>query len=101
MFLASGQRYDGPLVETIRDGLLATGFDKDWVRGRSVLLKPNMVEPARKSPQMTTNPAIVRAVTEVFRRWGLRVKVGEAPGHVRDTEMALVESSLGRGVGCR
>ena len=95
VFLASGQRYDGPLVETIRHGLLATGFDKDWVRGRSVLLKPNMVEPARKSPQMTTNPAIVRAVTEVFRSWDARVKVGEAPGHVRDTEMALVESSLG------
>jgi len=95
VFLASGQHYDGPLVETIRDGLLATGFDKEWVRGRSVLLKPNMVEPARKSPHMTTNPAIVRAVTEVFRGWDARVKVGEAPGHVRDTEMALVESSLG------
>ena len=95
VFLASGQKYDGPLVATIREGLLATGFDKDWVRGRSVLLKPNMVEPARQSPQMTTNPAIVRAVTEVFRQWDARVKVGEGPGHVRDTEMALVESRLG------
>jgi uncharacterized protein (DUF362 family) len=54
-----------------------------------------MVEPSRKSPQMTTNPAIVRAATEVFRRWDAQVQVGEAPGHVRDTEMALVESSLG------
>lgn len=94
VFIARGQRYDGPLEQTIRDGLLATGLDPATLRGRKVLLKPNMVEPTRKSPQMTTNPAMVLAAAEVFRQWDARVIVGEAPGHVRDTEMALVESGM-------
>ncbi len=88
------QRYDGPLAKTIRDGLLATGIEPEQLRGKRVLLKPNMVEPTRLSPQLTTNPAMVLAAAEVFRDWGANVTVGEAPGHVRDTEMALVESGL-------
>ena len=94
VFLANNQRYDGPLVETITEGLAAVGFDATWVRGRKVLLKPNMVEPTRASPQISTNPNVVLAAAEVFRRWGAEVTVGEAPGHVRDTEMALCESGM-------
>ncbi len=95
VFLARNQRYDRGLETTIRDGLLATGFDPAWIAGRHVLLKPNMVEPSRRSPHMTTNPAVVIAAVEVFRRWDANVTVGEGPGHVRDTQMALAESSLG------
>ena len=62
--------------------------------GKRVLLKPNLVEPNRKVPQMTTNPAMILAAATVFRRWGASVVVGEGPGHVRDTEMALVESGV-------
>ncbi len=94
VFIAKNQRYEGPLAKTIRDGLLATGIEPEQVRGKRVLLKPNMVEPTRLSPQLTTNPAMVLAAAEVFRNWGAYVTVGEAPGHVRDTEMALVESGL-------
>jgi len=95
VFLARNQRYDGPLARTIRDGLLAVGFEPATIRGRKVLLKPNMVEPAHDRPHMTTNPAMVLAAIEVFRGWGAEVAVGEAPGHVRDTQMALCESGLG------
>lgn len=94
VFIAKNQRYDGPLATTIREGLLAAGFDAAWVRGRRVLLKPNLVEPSRLSPQMTTNPLVVLAAAEVFLRWGATVTVGEGPGHVRDTENALYESGL-------
>lgn len=94
VFVARGQRYDGDLVTTIRDGLLATGVDLDWLRGRRVLLKPNMVEPRKDRPQMTTHPSVLHAAIEVFMKLGAEVMVGEAPGHVRDTEMALVESGL-------
>ena len=59
-----------------------------------MLLKPNLVEPTRQSPQMTTHPAVVVAAAEVFRGWGATVIVGEGPGHMRDTEMALVESGM-------
>jgi uncharacterized protein (DUF362 family) len=94
VFLARGQRYDGPLEQTIHDGLLATGIDLAALRGRNVLLKPNLVEPSRLAPHVTTHPATIVAAAEVFRRFGAHVSVGEAPGHVRDTELALVESGL-------
>jgi uncharacterized protein (DUF362 family) len=94
VFLARGQRYDGPLEQTIRDGLLATGIDPAAMRGRKVLLKPNLVEPSRQSPQVTTHPAMIVAAAEVFQRWEAEIAVGEAPGHVRDTEMAVAESGL-------
>lgn len=94
VFIARGQRYDGSLERTIRDGLIATGLDAASLSGKTVLLKPNLVEPTRESPHMTTHPAIVLAAAEVFRRQGARVVIGEAPGHMRDTEWALVESGL-------
>jgi uncharacterized protein (DUF362 family) len=94
VFIARGQRYDGPLAATIREGLLATGVDPEWVRGRRVLLKPNLVEPSADAPHRTTHPAVVLAAAQVFLDWGAEVIVGEGPGHVRDTEMALAESGL-------
>lgn len=95
VFIARHQRYDGPLRQTIHDGLLATGFEPEKIRGRRVLLKPNLVEPSAQARHMTTHPAVVVAAAEVFLGWGAKVVVGEAPGHVRDTEMALVESGMG------
>jgi uncharacterized protein (DUF362 family) len=59
-----------------------------------VLLKPNLVEPTRDVPHMTTHPVVILAAAEVFRAWGASVAVGEGPGHVRDTDMALVESGV-------
>lgn len=94
VFIARAESYSAPLERIIADGLEAVGLDRGWIRGKRVLLKPNLVEPMRTSPFMTTNPAVVVATAEVFRRWGAEVKVGEGPGHVRDTELALVESSL-------
>ncbi|TWU25640.1 DUF362 domain-containing protein [Bythopirellula polymerisocia] len=94
VFVARNQKYDGVLVQTIRDGLAACGFASPHFAGKRVLLKPNMVEPTRQIPHMTTHPAVIIAAAEVFRQWGATVTVGEAPGHVRDTEMALVESGV-------
>jgi uncharacterized protein (DUF362 family) len=94
VFVAKNQRYDGDLARTIRDGLLATGLQPQGLAGKRVLLKPNMVEPTKAARHMTTHPAVVVAVAEVFHGWGGEVLVGEAPGHIRDTEMALEESGI-------
>jgi uncharacterized protein (DUF362 family) len=94
VFIASGQRYDDNLARTIGYGLVATGLQPEGLRGKRVLLKPNMVEPTKAARHMTTHPAVVVSVAEVFREWGAEVIVGEAPGHVRDTEMALEESGI-------
>jgi len=95
VFVAKNQKYDSSLEQTIQDGLLSSGFEAKQFSGKRVLLKPNLVEPCRDIPHMTTHPAVIIAASEVFRRWGATVRVGEAPGHVRDTEMALVESGVG------
>ena len=98
MFLARNQRYDGPLANTIAAGLGAVGFDKRWVRGRKVLLKPNLVEPAalrrRSSPIRAWLWPRPRCFAAGAPKW-----VGEAPGNVRDTEMALVESGMSEALG--
>ena len=43
---------------------------------------------------MTTHPVMIQAAIEVFRGWGADVSVGEGPGHVRDSEQALIESGV-------
>lgn len=98
VFIAKNQAYDGRLVATIRDGLVACGFEAATVKGKRVLLKPNMVEPVRESPHMTTHPSIVLAAADVFRTWGATVSVGEGPGHLRDTDLALQESGVGEAI---
>ena len=95
VFVAKSQRYDGQLAQTIREGLIAVGINGPQLAGKRVLLKPNLVEPSRERPHMTTHPAMIVAAAEVFRGWGAEVIVGEGPGHVRDTEAALIESGVG------
>ena len=72
VFIARNQTYDGALARTIHDGLLATGLKPEEWEGKRVLLKPNMVEPSRHVPHMTTHPAMIVAAAEVFRRWARR-----------------------------
>ena len=94
VFIARNQKYDGELVRTIREGVIACEFDPRSVSGKRVLLKPNLVEPSRLAPHMTTHPAMIQAAAEVFRGWNAEVTVGEGPGHVRDTEQALLDSGV-------
>lgn len=61
------------------------------VQGKTVLLKPNFVEPDPRKV-IDTHPAVVGAAKEAFLRLGAsKVWVGEGPGHERDTE-AILES---------
>jgi len=59
--------------------------------GKTVLLKPNFVQPDSQNV-VNTHPAVVGAAFDAFLRLGAkRVVVGEGPGHERDTE-AIVET---------
>jgi uncharacterized protein (DUF362 family) len=76
---------------------VARGIDllRPDVRGRRVLLKPNLVE-YESGTMVNTNPVIIAGAIEAFRRAGARdVVVGEGPGHRRDTEYLLAASGLG------
>ena len=64
------------------------------VRGRRVLLKPNLVE-YETGAMINTHPTVIAGAIEAFRRAGAReVVVGEGPGHRRDTEYLLAASGL-------
>ena len=54
------------------------------VRGKRVLLKPNLVEFEPDSP-INTHPLLVHAAFEAFRALGAEVRIGEGPGHRRNT----------------
>lgn len=97
VFIARADSYEADLAGLIGDGLETLGLDPKWVHDKSVLLKPNLVEPSRDAPQINTHPAVVRAAAEVFRCWGAReVVVAEGQGHCRDSDYVLEQSGLGR-----
>jgi uncharacterized protein (DUF362 family) len=64
------------------------------VSGKSVLLKPNLVDFV-PGVDINTHPVLVSAAAECFRRLGARaVTVAEGPGHQRDTQLVLSESGF-------
>src|SRR5690242_20198643 len=74
--------YDQSLYDTVRRVLADHRLN---VRGRSVLLKPNLVEFEPEST-INTHPLLVHAVYEAIRELGAAdVRIGEGPGHRRNT----------------
>jgi uncharacterized protein (DUF362 family) len=64
------------------------------LRGKSVLLKPNLVEYIH-GVEVNTNSLLVGAAAEALLQLGAKsVVVGEGPGHQRDTYLVIVESGL-------
>ncbi len=96
VFIASASSYETELESVISAGLKELGLAASWVKRKSVLLKPNLVEANGDAPQINTHPAVVRATAAVFRSWGAReVLVAEGPGHCRDGQLVLDESGMG------
>jgi uncharacterized protein (DUF362 family) len=89
--ILNADSYDGPLDRTLIEGLRL--FDLS-LRGKTVLLKPNLVEYI-PGTEVNTDRRLVGAATSAFLALGAKsVLVGEAPGHQRDTFLVLAESGL-------
>ena len=85
------ESYSERLEQILWQGLTLFRLD---VRGKSVLLKPNLVEYI-PGCHINTHPLLVSAAAECFRGLGAKkVLVGEGPGHQRDTELVLLESGF-------
>lgn len=84
-------RYDRPLKDILLRGLNLCGLN---VKGKKILLKPNLVEFDPKGV-INTHPAVVEAAIDSFRSLGAaQVVVAEGPGHRRDNEYLLSASGL-------
>jgi len=74
--------YQADLVGQMRRGVAECGLS---VRGKRVLLKPNLVE-FDAATCINTDARVVAAAVEVFESMGAaEVLIGEGPGHRRDT----------------
>jgi uncharacterized protein (DUF362 family) len=83
--------YDVDLVGMLTDAIRDSGVSP---QGKSVLLKPNLVEYDPGSA-INTDPRLVAATALALRRLGARsIVVGEGPGHRRDTSYVVRQSGL-------
>jgi len=81
--------YSRPIDELLFSGLRLFCIN---VQGKTVLLKPNLVDYI-PGTALNTHHQLVVAAAEAFRHLGARnVVVGEGPGHQRDTQLVLSDS---------
>ena len=81
--LMPATNYSKDLADVIYRGL---DLLRPSIAGRSVLLKPNLVE-YRAGTVINTNPSVIAGAADAFLRYGAReVVVAEGPGHRRDIE---------------
>ena len=90
--ILQARNYDSSLIkQTILKGIDLFRLD---VRGKRVVLKPNLVE-FDPHGVINTHPAVVAGAVESFRSLGAReVIVAEGPGHRRDNEYLLTASGF-------
>jgi uncharacterized protein (DUF362 family) len=94
-FIARAPRYQMDLTSLILRSLKELGVTPREIRGKRILLKPNLVETRVGAEQINTHPLVVRAAVEAFLHLGAaRVLVAEGVGHRRDTLLVLEESGL-------
>jgi uncharacterized protein (DUF362 family) len=83
--------YSEKLAVILWEGLKLFNLD---VAGKSVLLKPNLVDYIPEA-EINTHPILIIAAADCFRRLGVkRVIVAEGPGHQRDTQLVLQATGL-------
>jgi uncharacterized protein (DUF362 family) len=83
--------YQASLADIIRRGILLFKLD---VKGKRIVLKPNLVEFDPRGV-VNTHPAVIEAAIGSFRSLGAReVVVAEGPGHRRDSEYLLTASGI-------
>ncbi len=89
--LLPADSYNVDFADLIGAGLRELGVD---VRGRRVLLKPNMVEYEAGSA-INTNALVVGGAAIAMKRAGAAdVVIAEGPGHRRDTEYLITRTGL-------
>ena len=94
-FVAKVDHYQLDIAEAIIRGMRELGVSPEELKGKRILLKPNLVETASGAPHINTHPLVLRGAVEAFLKLGAStVLVAEGPGHRRDTLAVYEESGL-------
>jgi uncharacterized protein (DUF362 family) len=94
-FIAPVPNYQADIAGAILAGMRELGVASGEIKGKRILLKPNLVEGLPGAIQINTHPLVVRGAADAFRRLGAaQVLVAEGPGHCLDTLRVLEESGL-------
>jgi len=94
-FVGKVEHYQLDIAGTISRGIRELGISPVEIKGKRVLLKPNLVETALGAPHINTHPLVLRGAIEAFLGLGAStVMVAEGPGHRRDTLAVYEESGL-------
>lgn len=89
--ILQAKSYRVALKDTITRGIRAFNLG---VKGKRIVLKPNLVE-FDPNGVINTNPAVIEAAIDSFRSLGAQeVLVAEGAGHRRDSEYLLAASRL-------
>jgi uncharacterized protein (DUF362 family) len=95
-FIGKVADYECDIASDILSGLKELHVGPEEIRGKRILIKPNLIEPHVGEGHINTHPNVIRAAVEVFLRCGAsKVLVAEGPGHCRDSMRVLEESGLG------
>lgn len=95
VFIAKVRDYGRNLAGVVSGGLRELGIRPEEIRGKRILLKPNLVETRFGVGHINTNPLVVRGAIEAFLAWGAaEVLVAEGPGHCRDSLLLVEECGL-------
>jgi uncharacterized protein (DUF362 family) len=95
VFVSRTAEYHADIASVIISGMRELGITAKEIKGKRILLKPNLVEPQANTVHINTHPLIVRGAAEAFLSLGAdRVTVAEGPGHCHDTLRTLEESGM-------
>ena len=94
-FVVKVAHYQLNIADSIKRGMRELGVDPEELKGKRILLKPNLVETASGAPHINTHPLVLRGAIEAFLGLGAAVvAVAEGPGHRRDSLAVYEESGL-------
>jgi uncharacterized protein (DUF362 family) len=94
-FIAGVKDYNKNLRQNILDGFKELQITEQEIRDKTILLKPNLVEPHLGVGHINTHPLMVQAAIEAFLYLGAgSVIVAEGSGHRRDSHLILEEAGF-------
>ena len=95
IFIGKAGSYSEDIGSLIENGMHELKILPVSVKGKTILLKPNLVESHTGSDHIHTHPLVIRGAIEAFLGLGARqVIVAEGTGHCRDGLRVYEESGL-------